>query len=1468
VSRSKIPAATRDGWSLFGRGPATRKLAAHLEGANRRPGQKPIAVRLLPLALVLVSLAGLVPAAAATRFMPTGDSITQGTGSTDNLGFRPRLYTLLNGFGSYDFVGPSGTSPHEGYFDGALRVENFLAGGNHDLEPVVVQHDPEVLAIHLGTNDVNSYLGPYAPWSTDHSTPTTNPSGDLGALVDYALNINAGGVSRVVVSRVVPIGGREEDIRAFNREVVRLVLDYRNGAVTGTPEPVTLADHYRHFLGNPDLFSGGPGDWMDDYLHPNDAGYEEMANVYFAAVREASSDTDPPDPVDDLAVATVSGNSALLVWTNTGDDGFSGDPAYADARYATGSITPTSFKTQAQGGDYEGIGDGGALTGTRLAGLSPATNYTFALKLMDDAGNLSALSTTAAAATTGDPTTYRDTFTRAMPAPGPDWDGPVFIVDGAELENTALDFAAAVFTAVQNAASVEITWGAGADATGINQAGLACRLEGTNPATTDGYLVYRNTGTNHTLSLRELIDGQPGTLIQTTPAARPAPQAGDRFQVVLTSDVSGHHFAVFLNGAQDGVLHDPLKRRGNGDFWCGVVTDGRLNNNIAAWILESTPINLPPAPFNLTAPANGVLLTNLNPYFDWQVSADPNGDPVTYTLLLSTDPAFPAELTTEIGPLSASFYAQGEPLLPNRTYHWRVVAEDPQGASTISNSTRSFSTDNLQQLGDDFERQALGPDWAADPSAYVLANGELDGVFLGYNHIAVYRPVPSPVSVEWQWSETSSQLALGQAGCLLGLDGNLTTASGYFVFRNSVGAQRWGVFAVINGALAGSLTIDQPGRGPLPVPGDKIRVVLTKTASAHIFDCYVNDVFDARMTDSQRQYGTAPVTYSGLLLGENTPNNVESFAAMGQNLNLPPAAFALLEPTDGERVYSLSPLLRWEAASDPNPGDLITYTVIYDTDPGFVSPDSLAPTTGTEATYTGGLATGQSIYWRVVAEDAAGATVTSTQTWSFQFAPILTFVDDFNRALLGPNWSGDTNVMKIVSDELKNTAGSTTFDIAVYAARSNPDAAEFTWSPTANNDGIFRGGLALRLNNTSGSPSGYLVRIDPVANQGKLEEIRSGARGFPITSAPGQTAPPGPRKRFKVALSSDAAGHHFDVYVDGTFHSRLTDPDRRQGNGAVLYAGAGLYGQNANSVDDFTLTAFNFGPPPASFALLVPAHQDTGVTTAPAFRWRAAGEPGLLYTVFVGTDSTFAACDSVAAVTDTTLTWPQSLLLATNYVWRVRATDGQATSFNQNGWHRFRTTAVSAVEIASFAASGEAGAIRLAWVTASETDHLGFHVWRADEPDAPPVRLTGPDDLVTGRSLYAYVDLTAAPGRSYAYWIEAVGLGGETERFGPVVATALAPALELALHRITPNPTAAPAILRFDLPAPAAVRLLIFDASGRTVREVVNSPLAAGRHAAVWDGRNASGNPAGSGVYFARLEVGTFRANAKLLLMR
>ena len=99
-------------------------------------------------------------------------------------------------------------------------------------------------------------------------------------------------------------------------------------------------------------------------------------------------------------------------------------------------------------------------------------------------------------------------------------------------------------------------------------------------------------------------------------------------------------------------------------------------------------------------------------------------------------------------------------------------------------------------------------------------------------------------------------------------------------------------------------------------------------------------------------------------------------------------------------------------------------------------------------------------------------------------------------------------------------------------------------------------------------------------------------------------------------------------------------------------------------------------------------------------------------------------------------------------------------------------------------------------------------------------------------------------------------------------AKAVALPADFALHPAYPNPFNAEVALSFDLPKAAAVTLVLYDALGRPVRQLVDGPLAAGRYRFGWDGRDRRGRAVASGIYFYRLVADSFVAVGRLALVR
>ena len=126
---------------------------------------------------------------------------------------------------------------------------------------------------------------------------------------------------------------------------------------------------------------------------------------------------------------------------------------------------------------------------------------------------------------------------------------------------------------------------------------------------------------------------------------------------------------------------------------------------------------------------------------------------------------------------------------------------------------------------------------------------------------------------------------------------------------------------------------------------------------------------------------------------------------------------------------------------------------------------------------------------------------------------------------------------------------------------------------------------------------------------------------------------------------------------------------------------------------------------------------------------------------------------------------------------------------------------------------------------------------------------------------------TALPTRT-----DSDGLSAETGRLG---AFRLGPAPALiatsALLGNYPNPFNPSTRIKFrvgagDQAQPAMLQ--VFNLRGQLQAELLNRSLPAGEHEVTWDGRDRSGNPAASGIYFYQLRIGSRIFGGKMILVR
>lgn len=88
------------------------------------------------------------------------------------------------------------------------------------------------------------------------------------------------------------------------------------------------------------------------------------------------------------------------------------------------------------------------------------------------------------------------------------------------------------------------------------------------------------------------------------------------------------------------------------------------------------------------------------------------------------------------------------------------------------------------------------------------------------------------------------------------------------------------------------------------------------------------------------------------------------------------------------------------------------------------------------------------------------------------------------------------------------------------------------------------------------------------------------------------------------------------------------------------------------------------------------------------------------------------------------------------------------------------------------------------------------------------------------------------------------------------------------LSQNNPNPFSPTTTIRYQLPTAQRVSLQVFNAAGQLVKTLVNGEKEAGDHSISWDGANDTNQAVSSGVYFYRLQAGSFVQTNRMILMR
>jgi hypothetical protein len=196
------------------------------------------------------------------------------------------------------------------------------------------------------------------------------------------------------------------------------------------------------------------------------------------------------------------------------------------------------------------------------------------------------------------------------------------------------------------------------------------------------------------------------------------------------------------------------------------------------------------------------------------------------------------------------------------------------------------------------------------------------------------------------------------------------------------------------------------------------------------------------------------------------------------------------------------------------------------------------------------------------------------------------------------------------------------------------------------------------------------------------------------------------------------------------------------------------------------------------------------------------------------------------------------------------------------GLYRSINTTNVPVELLSFEIKGNNGSINLSWKTASELNNRGFELERKDAfGDFRVIAFIKGCGTSTELKHYKYIDLNLPDGK-YSYRLRQLDFNGAF-KFSDAVEIEINAVKNFSLSQNYPNPFNPSTVISYSLPSSSNIKLIVYNTLGQSIKTLESGYKPSGNYSINF---NASNLP--SGIYFYKLEAGSFTQIKKMMLLK